>query len=1187
MYKSMKISFFLMFLCVGNLFAVHVKGQDAVMHLPEGNISVAQFLSEIEKQTNYLVIYSNREIDTQRKVYLETSSGTVNKYLNDVFAGTNVHYVFENDYIILTQRSTSAEMTFQTIVVTGVVTDETGETLPGVNVSLKGTRQGTVTDVNGAYSINVPDANANLLFSFVGYDTQEILVGNQLTINITLEEIARGIAEVVIVGYGVQKRVNLTGAVGYVGSETLKDRPAANINTMLQGAVPGLNITRDGGIPGYAGNVNIRGITSINGGEPLVLIDGVPGEINQVNPNDVESISVLKDASSAAIYGARGAFGVILVTTKNAKSGKVSVNYRNNFGWQTPTTRTDYHTNGYESVMMNDEAMSRTTGNSYTRYSEEDYRELEIRRYDKTEHPNRPWVVVKPYNGQDIYHYYGNWDWYHFLYRDTRPTMRHDISFQGGDDKVDYMLSGSYYREEGILRINNDVFDSYNFRAKINGKITNWLTISNNTSYYSSKYKYWGEEQYDIRSNFHSIQLHGIPAYAPVNPDGSATFTTMKNAYQVGNGRHILLMSGVPRGERLDNVFQTTTQLMANITGALTVTGNFTYRMTTPFNWFRAARTYHSIRPGILEEVSFNQVDQIKETMVRAPFMGGNFFFNYDDSFGKHHVGATGGVNYENQQYKRLEGRKNDLMSLDLNDINLGTGVMEAYGNAYGYVIFGAFFRANYDYADRYLIEFNGRYDGTSRFGKGRRFGFFPSISAGWRISEEPFFESVKQTVSMFKLRGSYGSLGNQLGGNYYPYISSMGSAQSSWLMNQTEQLTNTVNMPAPVDGKLTWEKASTINFGIDLGFIKNKLSASFDVYERRTTGMLTAGEALPSVYGATPPSRNSADLSTKGFEINIQWNDRIKTAGKPLSYNIGISLSDSRATVTSYDRNPEKILELRQDGYDQPYMGSYLQPGALFTSPYKGMEVGEIWGFTMDGYFETDEEGRAYTVDQRIVNSHRMAAPGVWSQLHAGDIKFVDLNDNGRIDRGNGTADDAGDLRKIGNRTARYAYGINLGASWNGIDVSVFVQGIMKQEWYPGPDCGVFWGPYCRPYMTFIPKDFINDIWTPENPNAYFPLLRAYDSHATSQLNTPNKRYLQDLAYLRLKNLTVGYSLPRQWVDKLFMQNCRIYFSGENLFYFTKFRSEYIDPEAPTYDPSARTYPFFKTWSFGLDLTF
>ena len=1050
--------------------------------------------------------------------------------------------------------------------ITGTIVDSNGNTIIGANVIEKGTNNGTVTNNDGYFTLTVSN-NATLRISYIGYLEQEVATKDKSSINISLLEDTQSLDELVVVGYGTMKKVNLTGAVSQITSKELDNRPVANMSQILQGSIPNLNVNFSSGQPGVGGNLNIRGTTSINGGGPLVLVDGVPGDLNRINPYDVESVSVLKDAAASAIYGARGAFGVILVTTKSAKEGKMSISYNNNFGWATPTISTDFLTNGYESVRLNDEAFIRSTGNSYTRYSEEDYKELEARRYDKTEHPDRPWVVVKNVKGKDIYNYYGNYNWWDAVFTSSQASQQHNINLSGSTDKISYLLSGSYYKKEGIMKINPDAFDSYTFRSKVSAQILPWLKVSNNTQFYNSKYKYQGRDG-GGNSNFVYVTVHALPAYAPVNPDGTPTYNTLKNNYSIGDGLYALLLDGKSRGENSAYELMTTSSLEAKINKNLTLFGDYSYTLYLTDSWYRSTIARYSIEPGKLQEVPNYNTDQLKQTRSLKPMNVFNVYGNYNKDFNKHSIAATAGLNYENTNYSRLYGSRKNLLSESLNDLGLGTGDQEADGGAYEYTLFGAFTRVNYDYAGKYLLEVNGRYDGTSRFGEGKRFGFFPSISAGYRISEEQFWEPIRNSINNLKVRASYGTLGNQLPSNttstnFYPYISLMAPSLSNWIMDgqKTQYLSN----PRPISPYISWEKSTTSNIGLDAGFFNNKLNASVDAYIRRTFDMLIPGQVLPAVFGASVPTENAGDLETKGFEVSISWNDNFNLLSKPFNYNVSLGLSDYSSKITKYD-NPSKLL----------------------STYYEGQVLGEIWGYSLAGMFATNEEAAAFDIDQSLVNAQRLNSPGVWSKLQAGDIKFIDLNGDKKITPGKNTLDDPGDKKIIGNTTPRYRFGLNLGADWNGIDFSTIIQGIGKRDWYPGNNADKFWGPYSRPYFSFIPRDFEKDVWTPENPNAYFPLLRGYTAlNANNELREANDMYLQNAGYIRLKNLVIGYSLPQNWTKKIKLEKLRVYLSGENLGYYTPMRTRFIDPEQLDGDATnGRTYPMSRTLSFGFDIT-
>ncbi len=1046
--------------------------------------------------------------------------------------------------------------------VKGIITDAKGETIIGANVLIKGTSTGAITDIDGKYEIAHVPNNAILVFTYIGYKAQEVKFVNQSAINIILQEDTQSLDELVVVGYGTQKKVNLTGAVAQVTAKELENRPVSNATQILQGTMPNVNITFSTGEPGAGGAINVRGQASINGGSPLVLIDGVPGDINRLNPKDIESVSVLKDAAASAVYGARGAFGVVLVTTKTAKAEKTTVTYSNFFATSTPTVSTDFMTSSYDAVTMLDEAFRRTTGNTYTRYSEEDMAELYTRRNDVTEDPSRPWVVVKNVNGKDIYNYYGNYDWWHTIFNDNQFSQSHSVNVSGGNEKMNFLLSGNFYTKEGIMKMNTDRFTSYNFRSKINAQIFPFLKISNNTSYYDKNYTYPGREG-GGNANFTAITVHALPCYAPLNPDGTATYNTLKNNYSIGDGLFAMLFDGNSKGVKGIHEFTTTTGLQADITKHIKLNADYTYTFYIADDWYRTAVATYSIQPGITQEVPNYNTDQLKKTMWFDPMHVANVYANYNQSFGKHSVGATVGINYENKQHSRLFASRKNLISTTLNDLELGTGDMLTGGGAYEYTLFGAFFRVNYDFDNRYLLEVNGRYDGTSRFKEGMRFGFFPSVSAGWRFSEEAFFENAREVVNNLKIRASYGSLGNQVMDNNYPYISTMGMELSSWLIDG--QKTQNVNSPNPIIDNLTWEKATTINGGFDLGFLNNRLSMSADFYVRNTTDMLVPGKTLPAVFGASSPQQNAGDLRTKGYELVLNWKDQFELKGKPFSYGVSLVLGDATSEITKYD-NPNKLL----------------------ANHYVGKKFGEIWGYRIDGLFKTDEEAANWTVDQRLVNTQIQKSPGEWGHLRAGDMKFKDLNNDGVISPGKKTADDPGDMEIIGNSTPRYNYGINLNGSWNGIDLSVFFQGIGRRDWYPNTNADKFWGPYSRPYYSFTPKNFSDQIWTPENPDAYFPLLRGYTAlNSGGCLNSPNDRYIQNIGYLRLKNLVIGYRLPEQWTRKVGIQHCRLYVSGENLITWTPFMTDYIDPEQPIADSNGRSYPLSKTLSIGLDITF
>ncbi len=1049
-------------------------------------------------------------------------------------------------------------------VLKGKVVDDKGLALPGASVRLKELERAVQTGLNGEYRIDAPAGAYTVEISFISFKTERlqkvtVKAGETSTLNIKLFSDNAALDEVVVVGYGTQKKVNLTGAVSQISSKDIQDRPIANISQAIQGTMPNVNVTFGNGRPGATGSVNIRGYASINSSkaEPLILIDGVPGDLNTINPRDVETISVLKDAAAAAIYGSRGAFGVMLITTKAARDGKIRINYSNNFGWSGNTVSTDFMTDGYDAAVLNDEAFKRATGKTYTGYTDKDYEELLKRKTDKS----LPSVVIDNRKGKDMYIYYGSTDWWNEMFRKTQTSMEHSISFMGGTDKFNFLLSGRMFEKNGLMRINQDKYKGYNLRTKLSSAVTKWLKVSNNTQFNYNTYNYPGfQNGKNGNQNFVSTTVHALPSYVPVNPDGTATYRTELNNYTVGDGVFADLLHGKSKGAETTNEFANNFEAIFSIAKGLQFTGNYNYNYQPSNYWNRKTQFPWSVYPGV---ISYQGVDFLEETNYAKHYHTLNLYADYQKSLDKHNLKFTAGYNQESESYKRWYSRRNDLLSEDLNDLTLGSGDMTVSGNANTWALMGIFGRFNYDFDGKYLLELNGRYDGSSRFPKGQRFGFFPSVSVGWRISQEDFFSNLKPLFSEFKIRASHGSLGNQKEASVYGYIPLLARGTSNWIMDSKKA--EYFSVPAPISPNLTWERATTTNVGLDAAFFKQRLSATFDWYVRNTLDMLIAGKTLPGVLGASAPKENAGDLRNIGWETAIAWQDRIVVAGRPLSYNIGLGLADSKAKITRFDN-----------------------PNLLLSNYYVGQQLGQIWGYRVEGLFASDEEAKAWKVNQDYVNKQRLGAPGEWSQLKGGDMKFKDMDGNAIINDGKNTLDDHGDLEVIGNELPRYNFNFNVGASWANFDISAFFQGIGRQDWYPGNNADKFWGPYSRPYFSFVPRNFNDDVWTPENPDAYFPLLRGYIAlNGGGSLNVKNDRYLQNLAYLRLKSLNVGYSIPASLLSKAKVSRARIYLSGENIFTATKLRSDYIDPEQASSEVNGRVYPFSKTFSFGLDVTF
>ena len=1142
------------------------------------NVPIKEILALIEKSTDCSFFWNTSDFDAMKTVTVNVDNAPVTEIISSILPGFECR--IDKSKIMLVKKAGASKAARNTPwTITGSVYENSGEPLPGASIVVRDGNQqyGTISGMDGKFVLEIPGGareGLQLTASFIGFlDRKITLSPSQDNIKIFLSEDAVALLETVVVGYGTQKKVNLTGAIATVSSKSLESRSATTLTHMLQGSVPGLNVTTSSGRPGNAASVNIRGVNSINGGNPLILIDGAEGDMSRVNPNDVESISVIKDASAAAIYGARASFGVILITTKNGTegSGLPTVRYSGRIGWQQPTTSTEFETRGYYSVYLNDLFYNAANGKNYTFYTEKDMQELWARRNDKTENPERPWVMIDQREGRDTYVYYANTDWYHELFQDNHIITQHNVSLTGGTKHIKYFISGGYNYEEGVFRRNTDKLNKYNFRSKINFDINRYVSLSNNTSYYSSDYEYPGRS--GVNTAFSLMTVHALASYPAHNPDGTSIgYTSFANNNYVMDGMLTVLDNpNYKNGDTNDNLL-TTTELTVKPVKGLEIKGNFTYGLNQYRNYNRSTNTSYSRYPGeIITLNSGNSIDRLQEIIETQHYFATNIFATYEHSFKQaHNLKVMAGYNWETKRYKDITARGYYLMSESLNDLDLigsgddGNKRMEVEGGQNEYALAGFFARVNYDYAGKYLFEVSGRYDGSSRFSENDRWGFFPSASAGWRISEEKFFSKIKDKFNNLKIRYSYGSLGNQQVG-YYDYIRKISIGTSSYLFGTGSKPT-IATIGAPVASDLTWEKVQQHNLGLDASWLGNRLSLTAEAYIRDTKDMLTAGVALPATYGASSPKMNAADLRTKGYELSLTWKDLFQLAGHPFSYNITAIFSDYVTDVTKYD-NPEKSFAL---------------------SHYVGKRWGEIWGYRTDGLFDSDEEAAAWPVDQSMINQAINSAAGDQRGLHGGDVKFKDLDGDNKITLGQNTVNNPGDREVIGNTEPRFNYGANLGFQWLGIDFSIFFQGIGKMDWYPQTNTLLFWGPYARPYATLIPKDFHKMIWSEDNKDAYYPRPRGYAALGSNrELTVNNDRYLQNIAYCRLKNLTVGYTLPQKWTRKAGIEALRFYFTGENLAYWSGIKSDYIDPEMAQTNSQMRIYPWQKSFMFGVDLTF
>lgn len=1165
---TMRLTLFVIIVTIAQVFATDTYSQETRLSLNQKDASIRSILEQIENQSDFYFIYNAKAIDVNKKVSIDAENKPISEILDRLFEGTNVVYKIDKRQVLL---STNSELTDtqQQISISGQVTDSSGAPLPGVTVVIKGKTKGTITDADGKYIIEEVPGNAVLVFSFVGMKTQEIPVSGKTNINVVLAEETIGIDEVVAVGYGTQKKANLTGAVATINSKDLQYRPVVSVAGALQGADPSVNLTFNTGVLDSGYKINIRGVTSVNGGTPLILADGMEVNLNQINPNDIESISVLKDASSAAIYGAKASSGVILITTKTGRNtgGTAKISYNGRMGWSQNTTSTDFIYTGYDHVNIVNKFYEAYRGTPMLDYSSDEMQMLQDRINDKTENPDRPWTIT---GDDNKYYYYGNFDWYHYFYRDTRPQTEHNISATGGNDKVNYYVSGRYLSEDGIFKIYNDKYKDYSFRTKLDAQLKPWLKYTANINYDNSIYKYAG--YYDEQFTISALQSNIISSFVPRNPDGSIVqYTNQLNANSpIGAGHGGFLTADQARNSRGNKYLILSNQFDIDLTKGLVLTTLYAYKYRNRLYKYRDMPFEYSREVGKL--ISFQSgtiYDYYQENHFNINDHNVNIYATYKHTWAKsHNFKIVVGSQYEDYGSTSVTVKKTDLLSDKLSSFSVATGESTISQGISAFRTLGFFGRANYDYDGKYLLEASGRWDGTSRFSPNDRWGFFPSASAGWRMSQENFWDPIRNVINNSKLRFSIGSLGNQQV-DYYSYFDqiSTDNQMSYTFDNSTKAYYASVSNP--ISSSLTWETVTTYDGGIDLSLLNSKLNLTGDYYIRDTKNMLTPSLTLPSVFGASTPTANNANLRTKGWELYLSWNNKFNLANKPFNYNIGVSIGDYKTTITKFN-NPDKLI----------------------SDYYEGMTLGEIWGYKVAGLFATDEDAAAYQaeINDKAVNN-RVYASKQDNYLRAGDVEFIDLNGDKVINEGSGTVNDPGDKRIIGNSLPRYSYSFRLGANWNGFDISAFFQGVGKQDWFPTTYAYYFWGPYSFPSLSFIQNDFLGNCWSEENTNAYFPRQRGYQTYSSGALGVTSDRYLQNVAYLRLKNLTLGYSLP---INKKIFDHIRLYATGENLFYWSKLKkhTKTVDPELTNTSSTYRSdsgvgYTYSKSFSIGVDIVF
>ena len=1147
-----------------------------------------EVIKELEETTEYRFFYNDGIKGLNSPISVDVEDADINAVMDAIAKQANVAYVLKSGHqIVLSSVKTVQQQGNKKV--TGTITDPKGEPIIGANVVVKGSTNGTITDIDGHFSIEVTP-NAILQVSYIGYVAQDVPVGNKDNLVISIHEDTQKLDEVVVVGYGSQKKVNLTGAVEQVTSDVFEGRPTANATQMLEGVVPNLNISLSDGKPGRTADFNVRGAGSINGGSALVLIDGVEGDPSMLNPNDIESISVLKDAAASAIYGARAPFGVVLITTKNATEGKPKVTWSSSYSLQSPQNVPDVVSDGYIwAKHFYDAYFNYNQANPSGINKTQQFSVAWLDEYKRRHETGDFGTVISDGSigtkGRYVYYPEGT-DYYDMMYKKSVFAQNQNLSISGSDGKFDYYLSGRFYSYDGLFDSDEqtDKFKTYNMRFKGGYQLTPWLKINNNFEF--SHNKYYNPITYSEGSGvvWRNIADEGHPSSPLFNPDGTMTYSAVYTVGDLLYGR-----SGITT--KNSNLKNTTTFNAKFLGDRLRVNGDFTYQQKTQEKTKKQVRSPYARSADANGESKIEYItgtySNLAETTDHTNYLATNLFAEFEETFAeKHYFKAMAGWNYEKSSFKRIYAYNDDLLTDDVDNMNLvmGTDNRSITSQWKAYQFGGAFFRLNYAFDDRYLLEVNGRYDGSSRFPSDERWAFFPSASVGWRISQEPWWNVKSEHISNAKVRFSWGSLGNAAGLSNYQYIQTLGISKSDYILDGLRQ--NYMSSPAALPGNLTWETATTYDIGVDLGFFDNRLTVSGDYYIRKTTDMIVNGPTVPDVFGASSPKGNYADMSTYGYELSLEWKDGFDLAGKRFNYSIKGTLADYYSVIDKFNNANMSLSEYANQSLDKNY--------------YEGMRIGEIWGFVSNGLWQDQAgidaaEAAAKAAGQSYYNPLMQTSKTY--KLYPGDIKFEDLNGNGYIDRGQNTVDDPGDRKIIGNEEPRYIYSFTLSADWNNIWVSAFFQGVGKQDWYPSNEASTFWGQYNRPYNQ-MPSWHVDNYWTPENPDAFLPRYTGYYAPFYGGHKNANTRYLMNAAYLRLKNIQVGYNLPSEWIKKLHLTNVGIYLSGENLFTWSPLYKYSKDVNVSNIGESDKdltssnsgdgyNYPMMKSFSIGLNVTF
>ena len=1169
--KILSVQTFLALLLASLACAHDLSGQgimDKEISIEIEDTSLKKVLSRIERIAGVKFTYSPSVIEENQRVSVKASGQTLAEVLDALLGPLNIRYKLIADRISLYKPSaaipapTNSQQVsladYLALPITGTVLDAQSQPLPGASVIEKGTSNGTTTDSDGRFSITVTDDNAVLVFSFIGYTSQEVAVKGRTVVDVNLAEDVTSLQEVVVVGYGEQKKINLTGAIDVVSGEALSDRPAAQVGQLLQGQAPSMliSMTQRGNEPGVSQSFQIRGVGSISGNSaPLVLVDGVEMDINLVDPSSIESISVLKDAASSAIYGSRAANGVILIQTKKGDDRPLRVSYGNITSLNRPIYVPDMMDSYTYATVFNQARAN--AGLSPTFGPEQVDR---IKGYMEGTYPY-PYNPDQPPNSiwQGRWMGNANVDWAQEYFTDYSVQQKHNINVEGGTKNTQYYATIGLLDQPGIFKWGNDEYNRYNFLVNVSTRANDWLKLDFSARAAQVKTDrpnggVWGDRSgYWMHVN---ILWPTMPMY---NLDG-----TINNPLMVG------MMNG-GRIEREDNntMFSASTELEPIKGWKTNLRLSYTNRSGSTTNLKYPVDV--TIATGLIGNIGFPQTG-IYEQVRTGEYTVFTGTTRYEREIGDHFFSAMVGYEQHYDFNRWITGEGFDLTSLDVPSISTSLGTRTVDDAVNHWALQGYFGRINYNFKEKYLLELNARYDGTSRYEDGQRWGFFPSASVGYNLSSEEYWDALQPYVQNFKLRASYGTLGNQniiadqiiQHGQSFEEVHDPNAQNYLYLQRiPIDPLLNQIidgarpnyaDMPQIRSEQLTWETIRTTNIGLDAAFLNSRLTAEFDWYYRTTDNMIGPSVQLPSVLGADAPETNNAKLATKGYELTLGWKD-----------NIGEFIYNGKFMLGDYQT---EILE-------------YINETGNINDWYAGKMHGDVWGLTTDGLIQ--EEGEDMP-DQTYYYA-------TWGP---GDMKYVDLNGDGKVDPGARTLDDHGDLSVIVNTTPRYQIGFSAGFKWRNFDFNMFWQGIGSRPFIPDSGSEFYWGHLANPNSAIL-LDGSNhlDYWRPANetnhlgPNTDAFQPKPYFSSQRNKNFQTQTRFIDNARYLRLKNLQFGYTLPKHIVDRTFMNYLRVYFSGENLVTFQSMDKVFEPENMIASRTFMRAYPIIQMYSLGLNITF